>query len=159
MSERDSTVRPHCLRYGELPTISLYMDQVLLVIGEALASLPSTDTDVITSTMINNYVKMKLIRPSTKKKYEREQIAQLVMITALKRVLSMSEIALVLKASEEYESFGGYYDRFCEELEAALCGNPDPDITQCTPTTPSALLSAAVKVLADKLAFEELCGV
>ena len=86
-----------CLRWEQLPQIALYMDQVLLVLNQALEPLTVSGVPAVTSTMINNYVKMKLAAPAEKKKYDREHMARFVMICLLKKVLSMAEIAAVLE--------------------------------------------------------------
>ena len=86
-----------CLRWEQLPQIALYMDQVLLVLNQALAPLNASDTPAVTGTMINNYVKMKLAAPAEKKKYDREHMARFMMICLLKKVLSMTEIAALLE--------------------------------------------------------------
>lgn len=74
-----------CLRWDLLPQIALYMDQVLLVLNQALAPLSVSEEPVVTGTMINNYVKMKLTPPPEKKKYAREHLAMFLMICLLKR--------------------------------------------------------------------------
>lgn len=141
---------PHCPRWAELPALGLYMDQVLLVLTEALASL--TAGDQVTATMVGNYVKMKLIRPSEKKKYAREHLARLIMISLLKHVLSMAEIARVLEELTSERTIGEAYDLFCVRLEACLTSSAAQPELDGLPRLPA----AAVKTLADKLVFERM---
>lgn len=70
--------------------------------------------------MVNNYVKMKLLAPPEKKKYSTGQIAYLYVIFLLKQVLSIGEIAALLRMQQRKYEAPYAYGRFCEELEAAL---------------------------------------
>ena len=146
----------HCPRWEELPKLSLYMDQTLIVIDEAVRPLLSKDEQAVTSTMINNYVKIRLIPPSTKKKYDRGHLAALIMITLLKRVLSMSELELLL-SGEEIEPL---YGLFCEELEHRLKEAFAPEETALRTAGSGAgpLLIAAIRTLVCKLRFEAIAA-
>ncbi len=137
-------------RWAELPSLGLYMDQVLLVLAGALA--PITAGEQVTATMVGNYVKMKLVRPSEKKKYAREHLARLIMISLFKHVLSMAEIARVLEELADGRTAGEAYDLFCAQLEECLA-SPDaaPQKNGLSP-----LPVAAVRTLADKLVFERM---
>ncbi len=79
------------------PNIDLYMDQVLSVIDKQLSVYYQDPTDrVMTASMVNNYVKQRLLPPPDKKKYRREQVTRLVMIGILKQVLSIAQIGKLL---------------------------------------------------------------
>ena len=138
-----------CLRWAQLPQIALYMDQVLLVLNQALAPLSVSDSPVVTGTMINNYVKMKLAAPAEKKKYDREHMARFVMICLLKKVLSMTEIAAVLEKLLESRSLEEGYDLFCRELEIRLGSLEGPDSSDCPD-----YLAAAIRAVACKITLE-----
>lgn len=77
----------HCPRYEELPHIALYKDQVVSVLNEAVGPFYPQGETPVTATMVNNYVKMKLLAPPEKKKYSTGQIAYLYVIFLLKQVL------------------------------------------------------------------------
>ena len=77
---------PH---WEDLPTFDLYMDQVVEYVNEVLAPL---NMPVVTSTMINNYVKQKVILAPVKKKYQTMQIADILIISLMKPVFSLEEI-------------------------------------------------------------------
>ncbi|MDR1687221.1 MAG: DUF1836 domain-containing protein [Clostridiales bacterium] len=110
----------HCPRFNELPSLSLYMDQVVFVIEESFAVFTDETEKVITSTMINNYVKQKIVAPPEKKKYNKNHIAVLVIVSMLKRVLSISEIsALIAEMQKEY-SLEQFYNLFCERFERLI---------------------------------------
>lgn len=65
----------HIPRYNELPDIELYMDQLVAYINRNLAVLQIDGKDVITTAMVNNYVKSKVLMPPVKKRYCKSHIA------------------------------------------------------------------------------------
>ena len=66
----------------EIPKIDLYMDQVLQFLSERLrrTARKSEADKLLTKTMINNYVKNKVLIPPVKKKYGRDHILLLLVI-------------------------------------------------------------------------------
>lgn len=111
----------HCPRYSELPNIPLYKDQVIIYIEEALSVLGSNkDEVVLTPTMLNNYVKQKVLFPPENKKYNRDHLAYLIVICILKHVFSISEIAELIEIQIGTYSVEQAYDCFCIELENAI---------------------------------------
>lgn len=108
-------------RWEQIPSLGLYMDQVVTVIEKALAPILDFSGEAfITSSMVNNYVKLGIVQKPEKKKYSREHIAGLTVITVLKQSLAIGDIRLgideVLKNQEKAEA----YDSFCEYLERAM---------------------------------------
>lgn len=110
----------HCPRWEELPEIDLYMDQVVLLLDKVLGPLGDPGEPVVTSTMINNYVKKKLVAAPIKKKYGRGQLAALIVLSVLKRALSIPEIACVMDAMRSELGDEAAYDTFCATLEDTL---------------------------------------
>ncbi len=145
----------HCPRYEELPHIALYKDQVVSVLNEAVGPFYPQGETPVTATMVNNYVKMKLLAPPEKKKYSTGQIAYLYVIFLLKQVLSIGEIAALLRMQQRKYEAPYAYGRFCEELEAALRAAFAPQGTQeaaAASLPPEAeLLRAAVRSFAYKV--------
>ena len=91
--------------WDKLPDIKLYMDQVTTFLGEKLSFYECGEYDkLLSSSMINNYVKNGLIEHPEKKKYNKEQIARLIIICILKSVLSIHDISALLKDCENTES-------------------------------------------------------
>ena len=77
----------------EIPEIDLYMDQVIQLFESKLENVKRTQEDkILTKTMINNYVKGKLLMPVNKKKYTKEHIILMSLIYQLKGGLSISDI-------------------------------------------------------------------
>lgn len=140
-----------CPRWDQLPQIALYMDQVLLVLNQALAPLGRPEEPVITATMINNYVKMKLAAPAVKKKYDREHMVRFLMVCLMKKVLSMAEIAAVLDKLLQEHSLENAYNLFCLELEARLCTPDGPDGENCPLFLAVVVRAVACKIIAERL--------
>lgn len=137
-------------RWEQLPQIALYMDQVLLVLGNILEPISTEESPMVTATMINNYVKMKLTPPPEKKKYSREHLAWFLMICLLKKVLSMQEIAAVKQRLLVSMDMQAAYNRFCDELELRLREPDGPDAPDC-----DLVLAAAVRAVVCKLRVEK----
>ena len=92
----------------EIPSIDLYLDQILSIVSEKTAlSAPRYRERALTKTMINNYSKSGLISPVNGKKYTRAQIVEMLLVYALKNTLSIDEIKRVLTGIREDCSFSG----------------------------------------------------
>ena len=68
-------------RYQEIPTVGLYLEQTAKYISEILSPL---EENCMTSSMISNYVKKKLIASPVKKQYSRDQIVYLFFVAVAK---------------------------------------------------------------------------
>jgi len=81
------------IKVADIPDIDLYMDQVTTFIENKLGNEKRDKKDkLLTKTMINNYSKAKILTPSKNKKYNKQQMIQLILIYYLKQVLSISDI-------------------------------------------------------------------
>ncbi len=99
--------------FDELPNIELYMDQVNALVNRYLAFFGNDDnTEIITHSMINNYVKLKVIPMPVKKRYSRTHLACLIMIGALKQCLSIPTIEFLLPNDCDEEEAKAVYDKF-----------------------------------------------
>ena len=89
----------------EIPKIDLYMDQVLTFLGERLKrTARKSDADkLLTKTMVNNYVKNKVMIPPVKKKHGRDHILLLMVIYYMKSFLSIDDIRTIVgPVSDKY---------------------------------------------------------
>ena len=106
-------------RWENLPLIDLYMDQVLSLLEKYLGMFSeNTSGKTITSSIINNYVKLGIIPPPVKKKYSREHIAYLLMVCIMKPVMPIAMIKLnidlqlkLYPISEVFNQFGVMFER------------------------------------------------
>ena len=123
----------HLPRWNELPTIDLYIDQLVSLLEQYLTGYIKSDNEkedkIITKTMINNYVKHNVIQPpinkkflisGSAKKYNKEHIASLFVIFVLKQVYSMNDIKKLINLAIETSPTELAYNRFCSELEKAI---------------------------------------
>lgn len=89
---------------AQIPSIDLYMDQVLTFMNTRLAGTRQDPNEVvITKTMINNYAKNHLLPPPVKKRYSRDHILMLILIYYYKNVITFQDIeVLFAPVSEKY---------------------------------------------------------
>lgn len=104
---------------SNLPDIDLYMDQVITYLDRILKPYASDDSKVLTSSMINNYVKAKLIPAPNGKKYTRNHISYMLIIAALKQILSISDIEKLFYTQRKKENFS-IYNLFKDTYDSTL---------------------------------------
>lgn len=113
-------------RFRELPQLGLYSDQVVTLVNEVLSPLlpadknSRKDTLPLTSSMLNNYVKLRILTAPVKKQYSREQVATAIVLCILKQVYSISEIAALISFALNSTELPKAYDRFCALFEQIL---------------------------------------
>ncbi len=162
-------------RWEELPSLNLYMDQVVAYINETLSFLlvdPNAQVSkgkkedrLLTSAMINNYVKQHFIPKPEKKRYQREHLACLIVYALFKQVLPLTDIqkGVYLQLALCEHDFEKAYDTFCQQVEASLAyvsdvaqGKPvekfvDSNLSQTVLGTGMSALALASKILAQKV--------
>ena len=108
-------------RWEQIPALGLYMDQVVTVIDQALSPLIGFYGEaIITPSMINNYVKLGMVPKPEKKKYSREHLACLIVITILKQSTAIGDIRLGIDTVLEKGDKAVCYDSFCDYVESAV---------------------------------------
>ncbi len=96
------------LAENEIPSIALYVDQILSLLAEKNAdAAPRYRERELTKTMINNYSKDGLISPIEGKKYSRGHIIEMLLVYAMKSTLSIGEIKRMLTGAREECGFSG----------------------------------------------------
>ena len=107
--------------WDRMPEIDLYMDQVLTYMHRQLSLFErNEDNPLLTSSMINNYVKDALLARPDRKKYSREHLASLMMICLLKPILSIPDIQLLNSNLRQNGSTEEIYTRFVSAQDEAL---------------------------------------
>lgn len=158
-------------RYKDLPDFGIYSEQLVEIVNKALEAMFDKDNK-LTKSMVNNYVKHKIMPSPIKKRYFRNHIVYCIVITVFKNNLSMTEIdggiLHELKKSFVEES----YNYFCDKIESVmrliidiLDKQDDPD-TKMTATIDVdldkrngltlAIVSVCTKVITQKLLEYEL---
>lgn len=104
-------------RWDDLPEIDLYMDQVISVTDKLLGSLSVENAPILTPSMINNYVKNRILPPPVKKKYSREHLAKLIIICIMKPIMEISAIADIMTRNEALFGTAQMLDKFSSMFE------------------------------------------
>ena len=164
----------HLPEWEAIPDFGLYMDQVIVLLEQYLSFIPSpagTKEHFVTSSTINNYVRLKIMPAPVKRKYHRVHIAYLIMILTMKQSLSISDVQKIIPpdSSEEevrvvYENYSEKFRRlalfFNQQVQSGAEGIHTPG--QSTDNAvellviESALIAGFSKILAEKLI--RLCG-
>lgn len=103
--------------YNAIPDVGLLLDQTARLVNSYIDALGD---NLLTGSMISNYVKHQIIARPIKKLYYREQIASLIFIAVAKTVLSLEDITLLLEIRRAEYTPEAAYDMFCRHFEAAL---------------------------------------
>lgn len=115
------TEKIHIPRWNELPSLDLYMDQIVTYIDDALAPLAGvTGTVPVTKSMVNNYVKARIVSPPVNKKYPKLSVAMIIVVCILKNCFSTDEISRLIRFGLQLDEIPVVYDRFCEAIENAV---------------------------------------
>lgn len=119
-------------KWSELPTIDLYLDQVLLYVNQLDSSSIVDDDKGLTASMINNYVKNGHLDKPIKKKYSRRQLARLIVITCLKNVFAIQEISKTISSLTKDGDSETMYDNFVMCMnEEKREGLPEVIVSAC----------------------------
>lgn len=104
------------LEYDELPSFGVYADQLISYINDAVGVYFLSDEKLLTVSMVNNYVKHKVIPKPLKKKYSRDHIAYLIVLCVLKKVLSIQEISSLISELVDSLDTESSYNLFAQTL-------------------------------------------
>jgi len=122
LKEKLSQERPN--KWENIPDIDLYMDQVInymkrqhIGLGEHAGA---GGEEVLTSAMVNNYIKKDLLPRAKGKKYGRAHIAYLTSICLIKQILPVAETGFFLKKQTEKQSIEKFYEKYCTVLDESL---------------------------------------
>ena len=107
-------------KWEDFPGVNLYMDQVTELVNKYMEKIAPPGADaVITASMINNYVKSKLMPPPVKKRYSKLHLAYIIIICTLKQTFGVSSLEKILPDEMGEEDIKKFYDVFALSCEAA----------------------------------------
>ncbi len=107
-------------KWEELPSIPLYMDQVIYLLNNCLYSEGYAGAEkAITSAMVNNYIKQKIVPQTIRKHYFRHHLACLIIICVLKESVNISQIANLLPADMTEAAIKELYEEFLSIFQEA----------------------------------------
>ena len=166
MFKKEDIEKFHIPRWEELPEIDLYLDQVVSFIDKYLLYYLNDDDqkddkkeqNVLTKTMINNYVKQKIMEAPIKKKYNRNNIAYLFVISILKQCYSINDIDKLIKFTLKSTPLEVAYNKFCDVFENTLrCTFLDKNFIYEKSTTENGyVLLNVVQTISSKLYVEKM---
>jgi hypothetical protein len=113
--------------WNQFPSIDLYMDQVITYLDRLLniSNVPGEDSKIITSSMVNNYVKEGYLKRPVNKKYDRNHLASLYIMSMLKNVLPIPLIASSLKDFKNEDECRDFYEAFGKLQDEAFSNVSD----------------------------------
>ena len=149
LKERLEGERP--VAWEELPDIGLYMDQLISYMPRQL--IHYGEGEVLTSAMVNNYIKDGAMPRAEGKRYTRTHLAYLTALCALKQVLSVKDAGLLLEAASAGREPRALYDQFREALDVTA---GSLDASDSEEDLPALALALALRSYADKLACQRL---
>lgn len=152
LKERLLAERP--AEWDSLPDLALYMDQVIGYMPRQL--IYWDEEDKLTSAMVNNYTKDRLLPRAEGKRYSKAHLAYLTQICALKQILPVKDAGLLANREGDAD-IEGRYEEFRKALGAALKATADRLPTDCAQEDlPALALELALRSYADKLACQRL---
>ncbi len=152
----DSLARRSLPPWEELPDLELYMDQVLSLVGRYL---PAGEDRGLTASMVNNYVKQRVLPPPVSKRYRRGHLAALLMLCTLKSVMPISAVQQLFQSwggaeglQELYALFRELYQQINSGVSAQLYklhGEGGRELFLCAALASQAAQSLAMEILND----------
>ncbi|MEG0315188.1 MAG: DUF1836 domain-containing protein [Erysipelotrichaceae bacterium] len=159
----ESLLEYHVPRWEELPDIELYKDQVITIVDKYLLPIIKVDKgSIITSAMVNNYVKLGLIPAPKKKKYNRVHLAYLIAIGILKQVVTISEVRDGIEYQASIKGTKIAYNMFALEQEnsikaiVSLVSNRNIEIPTDKYSVENLALKMAAMAFANKIVAEKM---
>ena len=149
LKERLERERPAV--WGDLPDISLYMDQVISYMPRQLINFK--EDEQLTSAMVNNYIKDGLVPRADGKRYSPVHLGYLTAVCAMKKVLSVKDMRAMLDSVPDSKEPQAIYNYFCRALDTALseaAANLDENIPE--EDLPQLALSLGLRSYANQLA-------
>lgn len=109
-----------------LPNDGIYKEELLSYLSSILQGLEVVDKNIVTPSIVNNYVKSGYIDKPIKKKYYRSSIAQLIVISIFKQVITIDELVKGMNVEistygleDGYENFKNIFNKAREYILTA----------------------------------------
>lgn len=147
------------VEWESFPDIGLYMDQIISYMPRQL--IHYGEGDLLTSAMVNNYIKDGLLPRAEGKRYSRIHLAFLTAICVLKQVLTVKEAKrLIAAGTQRKRDPQELYTYFCRQLSAALTETAESLPEQCEKEDlPRLALNLALRSYADRLACQRVMDI
>jgi len=108
-------------RYEQLVQYPVIMSQLVTILDDYLSvfCIPGEEK-LITQSMINSYVRNKVIEPPENKTYNRKHIIHLIFLGIMKQILPIADIGEIIEMQRKQYPVEIAYNYFCTEVEEAL---------------------------------------
>ena len=137
--------------WNDLPDLALYMDQLISYMPRQLIRFDAEEQ--LTPAMVNNYIKDGLVPRAEGKRYNRDHLAFLTAVCALKKVLSVKDTSVLLETVRADRPARELYADFTRALDDALgqtAGTLDAGTSEGQ--LPRLAMELALRSYADQLA-------
>lgn len=167
---RERMTSIHISRINEMPRIELYLDQVLSLVSDELSWMALPGEELLTGSMVNNYVKQKLVPAPLHRRYTRRHVATLIFVCTFKRFFSIADVKRLYEVCLAQEiNVASTYDELVSALERTMAarfgtqGNTmasptikllDTDGAEVAPDLVH-LMNAGIEAIADKVLVEQ----
>lgn len=98
--------------WKEIPDIELYSDQLIYYVNKSLDFNLGYNLTELSASMVNNYVKHKYLDKPVKKKYSKDQVSNLILITLFKIIFPIQDISRLIEFCNENSSMQETYSNF-----------------------------------------------
>lgn len=140
--------------WEDLPLIDLYMDQLVEYVNSVIKPLELPE---VTSTMVNNYVKKKVLPAPIKKKYQTIHIADLLVISLMKPVFSLEEVRAAIDVITANDYPKAAYNQFVNSLLTRLQGPTEKEeLAPAADDLAKRLMQDAASIVYQKMESEKL---
>mgnify|MGYP004711425431 CR=1 FL=1 len=106
------------ITWAELPTVPVYMDQLLELVNQALLPL---GVPAVTKTMVNSYVKQHFFSRPTGRQYTRNHLVAVIVVSILKTDFALPTIGQAILAIRDSRQVEQRYQQFSAAFEQTLC--------------------------------------
>ncbi|MBR0440742.1 MAG: DUF1836 domain-containing protein [Firmicutes bacterium] len=108
-------------RWNELPNIELYMDQLIRFVNNNFEPVAEElGLQPLTKSMINNYVKARIVDAPVNKQYSTLSLAMVIVVYLVKTCYTTEDAGKLIRLGIGLEDTPLAYDRFCEAMEKAV---------------------------------------
>lgn len=114
-------------KWDLLPDIELYMDQLLSYVNRQVPEIMRDQE--LTKSMVNNYIKQRIIPRPNGKRYTKQHIAELSYLLMLKEVLPIQQCKELFEQLKIGDQVEPNYTKFLNLLDEILLGGAD-DLTK-----------------------------
>ncbi|WP_318764845.1 DUF1836 domain-containing protein [Lactiplantibacillus carotarum] len=103
--------------WDDLPTMPIYMDQLLQLVNQTLAPLA---LPAVTKTMVNSYVKQHFFSRPTGRRYTRNHVVAVLVVSILKADFALPTISRAILTIRDSRQVAPRYAQFCAAFEMTL---------------------------------------